>query len=121
MLDHESGGCIRYRVGDLTGLFNSYGQPIIPAEYNYLLPVYQGRLVARKGAQKEYLEKDRNDSHYIWQGGQWMLIDTNNHILIEELNGFIDLDLNSIQKHPEKHSDTLRENFGLHKGAFIHF
>ncbi|MBK7632744.1 MAG: hypothetical protein IPJ23_19070 [Ignavibacteriales bacterium] len=84
--DCESEGFIRFRdkENNTTGMFNSEGKVLIPAEYNYLSEVRNGLIVALKGAVKEYLNNDSTYEHLGWSNGIKYLIDTTNKILVKD-------------------------------------
>lgn len=89
--DCENEGFIRFRdrKTDKAGIFNKKGDIVIPAIYNDLTKVRNGMIIALKGAEKKYLE---GDEYYSWVGGQEVLIDTKNTILIENFK--LDNDVN---------------------------
>ncbi len=83
--DCESEGFIRFRdyKTDKAGLFNRNGDVAIPAEYNDISRVENGMIIALKGAVKKMWE---GGEHYSWEGGKEQLIDTNNHVLIDNFD-----------------------------------
>ena len=119
--DCESEGfiCFRDRKTDKAGMFNKDGNIVIPAEYNDLTRVSNGMVIALKGAKKEYL--DKYQEHWRWIGGQEMLIDTLNNILIDSFPYTIDLNFFSIEKTKTPHLDTIRDYFLAKDGNYLSF
>lgn len=81
MPDCENEDFIRFRNqhSDKMGLFNREGRAVIPAKYNYISSVKNGFVVALKNAKKM-----TDGEHFFYQGGQTILIDTNNVILSQD-------------------------------------
>jgi hypothetical protein len=142
VLDHEAcipnceneGFMVFYdRKRDRQGVFNRNGDVAIPAEYNELTNVQNGMVVARKGAvRKKFGDAEDEDcggdgdyEHCYWVGGTWLLIDTLNNVLIEDL-GSIDscgaLNLFSVKKTEKPHPDTaIRKSFPAKSGGYYSF
>lgn len=103
--DCESEGFIRFRDNktDKVGLFNRNGDVVIPAIYNELTEANNGLVVALKDAEKKFGEEHQHSgcNHFSWIGGQSMLIDTNNRVIIENFADGLMLDLYSRQVHDE--------------------
>lgn len=118
--DCESEGFIRFRdhKTDKAGVFNKNGEIVIPAIYNDLTRVKNGMIIALKGAEKKYWE---GGEHYSWVGGQEILIDTNNNILIENFKFNNNLNFFSLEKSTKVHSDTIRKSFLAKDGSYFSF
>ena len=119
--DCESEGFIRFRdrKTDKAGMFNKNGDIAIPAEYNYLSRVNNGMIIALKGAEREYLDKYKE--HWHWVGGQEMLIDTLNNVLIDNFPDTESLNFFSIEKTKAPHLETIREYFPAKDGSYFSF
>lgn len=121
--DCESEGFIRFRDPQtyLTGLFNRNGDIAIPAMYSGLTRVHNGLMVALKGATKKRVGID---SLITWVGGQEVLLDTSNQVLIADFQYQPTLNFFSLQKTKELLDDPARISFvgtdGLHY-SFINF
>lgn len=118
--DCESEGFIRFRdhKTDKAGMFNKKGDIVIPAEYNELTSVRNGMIVAVKGAEKKYWD---GGEYYSWVGGKELLIDTNNHILIDNFKWDKNLNLFSVTISNLPSSDTLRQDFKAISGQYYSF
>jgi hypothetical protein len=121
------------RKRDRQGMFNRNGDVAIPAEYNELTNVQNGMVIARKGAVRKRDDglnlKDCGENgdyeHCDWVGGTWLLIDTLNNVLIEDL-GSTDssdaLNLFSVKKTEKPHPDTaIRRSFPAKNGGYYSF
>jgi hypothetical protein len=119
--DCESEGFIRFRdhTTDKAGMFDGSGNIAIPAEYNDLTSVMNGMIIALKGAQKEYWDNIRE--HYSWVGGKEMVIDTLNHVLIDDFPYTTNLDFFSIKKTETPHLETIRDYFPAKDGGYYSF
>lgn len=124
-VDCESEGFIRFRdkITDMAGMFNRDGDVVISAEYNELTRVRNGMVVALKGATKEYWDKDKHSgcNHFSWTGGQELLIDTLNNILIENFSYDNSLDFFSLDKSKSPHSDSIRKSFLAKDATYYSF
>jgi hypothetical protein len=120
--DCESEGFIRFRdrKTDKAGMFDRNGNIVVPTEYNDLTRVRNGMIMAIKGAEREYLDNYRE--HWKWVGGQEMLIDTLNNILIDNFT-YDNYYLNffSIEKTQNPHFDTRRNSFLAKDGNYYSF
>jgi len=123
----------RNRKHDRQGMFNRNGDVAIPAEYNELTNVQNGMVIARKGAVRKRggglnlkdCGEDGDYEHCYWVGGTWLLIDTLNNVLIEDL-GPTDssdaLNLFSVKKTEKPHPDTaIRRSFPAKNGGYYSF
>lgn len=123
--DCESEGFIRFRDAktDKVGMFNKLGNVIIPAIYNDLSKTHNGLIMALKDAEKKYWDKDKHEgcNHFSWEGGQELLIDTLNHILVENFKLDYTLNLFSLQMAKLPSSDTTRKSFLSKEGAYYSF
>ncbi len=118
--DCESEGFIRFRdpKTDKSGMFNKNGDIVIPAIYNDLTRVMNGMTIALKGAEKKYLD---GDEHFSWVGGQEVLIDTNNTILIENFKLDNHVNFFTFEKTTTIHSDKIRKSFLAKDGNYYSF
>jgi hypothetical protein len=124
--DCESEGFIRFRNNktDQTGMFNAEGRVVIPAVYNVLTKVTNGLVVALRNAEKEYWDSDHEHSgcnHYSWKGGEILLIDTNNRILINNFDYPDSLDFYSLEISAVSGNDVNRKYFSAVDGTFYSF
>ncbi len=123
--DCESEGFIRFRdkKSDKVGMFNRNGEICIPAIYDELSRVQNGMVVGLKGAEKKYWDKQRHSgcNHYSWVGGENVLIDTNNQVLIRPFSIATSLNLFSIEKSEDLNPDTTRQSFLATDGSYYSF
>jgi hypothetical protein len=75
-------------------------------------------IIALKGAEKKYGE---GGEHYSWLGGQEVLIDTNNNILIENFKLDNNVNFFTFEKTTTIHSDTIRKSFLAKDGNYYSF
>ncbi len=123
--DCESEGFIRfsdYNTNNI-GMFNKNGTIVIPANYNALSSVRNGLVFALKNAEKDYWHKDDHDgcNHFSWIGGQTILIDTLNNILIDNFTYEKPLNLFSVEKSKSPHSSAIRTSFLGTDGMYYSF
>ncbi|MDR3158846.1 MAG: hypothetical protein LBU11_07515 [Zoogloeaceae bacterium] len=105
--DCESEGFIRFTQDGKTGMFDAAGNIAIPAEYNALSRAMNGMVHGLRNARKKY-----HGEHYAWEGGEGVLLTTNNKILIENFDFFdSDLDLYSLEISNQPGASPLRKNF----------
>jgi WG containing repeat len=120
--DCESEGFIRFRDKKThrVGMFNSNGDIAIPAEYDNLMPVRNGMIMALKGGHWD-VSKQTEENQYPWVGGKEILINTHNKVLIdkfpldEEINFFSLI----ISAHPDK--NPILQNFKATDGKYYSF
>ena len=119
--DCESEGLIRFRdrKTDKVGMFNKAGYVAIPAEYSDLTRSSNGMIIALKDAIREYLDDSREYWH--WVGGQEMLIDTLNNILIDSFPYTTNLNFFSIKKAKTPYLEEIREYFLAKDGNYFSF
>jgi len=123
--DCESEGFIRFRDPKTKkmGMFNANGDIAIPALYNYLSPVRNGFIMAWKGG--VWSEKDISEhNEYPWKGGENLLIDINNQVLINDFAYDEDIDFFSADISEQPNKDPIRKSFKASDGkyySFIHF
>ncbi len=100
--DCENEGFIRFRdkkTGKV-GLFNGNGNVVIPALYNDLSRVQNGMVMALRDTTKAYWNKiQRKDggNDFPWRYGKTLLLDTKNHILIQNFGHDGNLNLYSLK------------------------
>lgn len=123
--DCENEGFIRFRdnKGDKVGVFDRTGKVVVPAIYNALTIVRNGMIIALKDAEKEYWDLDRHGGcdHYSWRGGQEVLIDTTNKVLVENFSNDNSLNFYSLEKTATPHPDTIRSSFLGTDGTYYSF
>jgi hypothetical protein len=123
--DCESEGFIRFRdkKTDQVGLFDRTGKVAVPALYNELTRVRNGMIIGLKGAEKKFWDKDEHSgcNHFSWTGGQEVLIDTNNKVLVEKFSYNEVLNFFSIQKTETTHPDSTRISFLATDGSYYSF
>lgn len=123
--DCESEGFIRF--GDSkthkVGMFDRTGKIVVPAIYNDLTGVRNGMIIGLKGAEKKFWHKHKESdcNHFSWTGGQQVLIDTLNNILVENFNYDKPLNFFTLEKTKTKHSDTTRKSFLAFDGSYFSF
>ncbi len=124
-VDCEREGFVRAmnRKGEGLGLFNRLGKLVVPMEYNHLSPVTNGMVIALKGAEKHYWDKDDHSgcNHYSWKGGCDLLIDTANRILIDSFFDGYDLNLHTLKISDAPDPDTIRRNYKAMNGSYYSF
>ncbi|WP_129022204.1 WG repeat-containing protein [Edaphocola flava] len=98
--DCESEGFIRFRDPKTgkAGMLNRDGQVVIPAVYNDLSPVHNGMVVVLRNAHKQHWDTAQHSGcdHFSWVGGQELLIDTANRVLIDSFPYNQELDFSSV-------------------------
>jgi len=123
--DCEHEGFIRFRDHrtDKVGVFNKLGNIVIPAIYDDLTKVRNGMLVGLKGAEKKYEHEQpyEGDNYYTWVGGQEVLIDTLNTILVENFPNDRGLDFYSLGKSSQPATDKRRKSFRTKEGTYFSF
>ena len=119
-VDCEMEGFIRFRDNktDKVGLFDKDGKIAIPAEYNWLSQVKNGMLTGLKDGKKKSFE---NGEHYTWVGGNEMLIDTQNTILVNDFKTEKYLNFFSIQKTEKPSTDKTRTSFKAKENVYYTF
>lgn len=118
--DCENEGFIRFRdrTTGFAGLFNRRGDMVIPAIYNEVSKVRNGLVVVLKGAQKQ---QEAGEEHFNYTGGQTMLIDTNNNVILDSFSAAENLDLYSMQVSPKPSAASSRQNFRVKDGRYYSF
>jgi len=118
--DCESEGFIRFRdrKTDKVGMFNSSGDIVIPAVYNDLTRVVNGFAIGLQGAKKI---TDDSGEHYIWDGGEELLIDTSNKKIIEKFKNDDNLNLFSVKVTNDLIQDSVRKSFKGIDGKYYSF
>jgi hypothetical protein len=123
--DCESEGFIRFRDNktDKIGMFDRKGNVVISAIYNDLSRVRNGMIIGLKGAEKKYWDKDKHSgcNHFSWIGGQEVLMDTLNNILVENFSYDKSINFFTLQKTKVAHSDTTRKSFIGKDGSYYSF
>ena len=116
--DCEQEGFIRFRdrITDKVGLFNSKGELVVPAVYNFTSAVANGMIVALTGATKIQMGE-----HYSWGGGKFLLIDTNNNTLVANYDADKNLNFYSLLVTAEPHKDSLRQQYKCISGQYYSF
>jgi len=118
--DCESEGFIRFRdrKTDKTGTFDRNGKVAIPAGYSDMSSVNNGMIMALKDAYRKVWE---GGEHFSWVGGQEMLIDTANRVLIDTFKYSDVLDFYSVQRSAAPSADAIRESFRGTDGQYYSF
>ncbi|WP_230848108.1 WG repeat-containing protein [Myroides odoratus] len=123
--DCESEGFIRFRDSktDQVGMFNSKGDIAIPAVYSDLTRVRNGMIVGLKGAEKKYWSAGEHAAcnHFSWSGGQEVLLDTLNNVLVENFSYDHTLNFYSLEKTKTPPADTNRKVFLGKDGWYYSF
>lgn len=123
--DCENEGFIRFHdpITEKVGIFNRNGYVVIPAEYNSLSKVINGMVIGLKNATKDYGDNKKHlgCNHFIWKGGEYVLIDTNNRLLVENFNNAYHLNLFSLMISTEINDGKTRENFKGKNGKYFSF
>jgi hypothetical protein len=118
--DCENEGFIRFRDRStgFAGLFNRNGDMVIPAVYNEVSKVRNGLVVVLKGAQKQ---QEAGEEHFTYSGGQTILIDTNNKIILDSITAEDNLNLYSMQVSSKPAAASIRQNFRGKDGRYYSF
>lgn len=124
--DCENEGFIRfeYRNTGKIGLLNREGRVAVPAEYDGLTRVVNGMAVGLKGARKEYWDHDHEGGceHFSWVGGDMVLIDTNNVVLVDGFKYMInEVDFFSKIETPDPINNQVRINIRASNGLYYSF
>ncbi|MBB1139008.1 hypothetical protein [Myroides sp. WP-1] len=113
--DCESEGFIRFTdpTTRQIGLFNRKGEVAISAEYNALSRVRNGMVVGLRGAEKRYWDKTNHAgcNHFSWSGGEEVLLDTLNNVLVENFEHKKALNFFSLEKSESPSTDSRRKSF----------
>lgn len=119
--DCESEGFIRFKdkATEKVGMFDKNGDITIPAIYSALSRVHNGHVWALKGATEKYL--DEHKEHAAWEGGEELLITTNNEIVLRNFNYAYKLNLYSLKVHAKPSNDPNRQSFKGESGKFYSF
>jgi hypothetical protein len=120
--DCESEGFIRFKdpKTDRIGMFNRYGNAVIPAEYNSLTRVKNGMIIALKDAKNE-CQDPPSCEHYIWVGGKNLLIDTLNNVLIDDFDHPRVFSLFTIEQVETIIPDTTKKFFKANDESYYSF
>lgn len=121
--DCECEGFIRFKDHKSLkmGMFNANGDIAIPAIYNYLSPVRNGFIMALKDAKRVY-PRDGDEEHFNpWEGGNEVLIDVNNNVLIANFPYDGDIDFYSVVISEKSDPDAIRKNFKANDGKYYSF
>ncbi|WP_375578869.1 WG repeat-containing protein [Marivirga tractuosa] len=123
--DCENEGFIRFqdhKTGN-TGMLNSKGEVVIPAEYNALSQARNGYIIALKGAKKSFWDKKKHSgcNHFSWKGGQTFLLDTANQMIIEDFKNESVLDFYSLDIIEKKVDDPNREVYKAKNDKYYSF
>lgn len=97
--DVESEGFIRFVDKDtqLVGLLNEYGEVVIPPSYTAMTAVQNGIIAALVDGEKVNIGHE-GDSHWILVGGETILINTQNDLLVKDFKEpDMELDYYSLQ------------------------
>ena len=123
-VDCESEGFIRFRdhKTDKAGMLNRNGDIVIPAEYNDLTRVMNGVFVGLKGAEKKYWDETHAGcEHFSWTGGEEVVVDTLNNVIIENFAYDSNLSFFTLKKSDTPSSDTIRKSFLAKDGSYYSF
>jgi len=117
--DCEHEGFIRFydKATDNTGMFNRYGEVVIPATYSGLSKTRNGMIVALKGATKKW----EDEEHPTWEGGEIILIDTCNQLLVRDFKREDHINFYSAEITPYPHPDSIRQSFKGENGQYYSF
>lgn len=122
----ESEGLINFidKKTELQGCFNADGFIQIPPTYNYIGLFHNGYAVALIGAKKKYWDHNHKGgcNHWSWEGGEKVLIDKSNNIVIRHFNEKdIPLDLYSLVISDSPLSNPYYEIFEATSQRYYHF
>jgi hypothetical protein len=120
--DCECEGFIRFRdyKTKKLGMFNANGDIAIPAVYNYLSPVRNGFIIAWKGG--VWSEKDISEhNQYPWIGGENLLINITNQVIINNFSYDDDIDFYSLIVSEKVEKSAVRKNFKGVSGKYYSF
>lgn len=123
--DCESEGFIRFQdpKTQKIGLFNKEGKVQIPAIYDGLTAVNNGLLIGLQGAKKVYWDKDKHEgcNHFSWEGGKEVLINTLNHVLVENFPLTTDLNFYDVKASKTANPSHNRTSFKTTDGTYLSF
>jgi len=121
----EADGFIRFRdrKTNKDGLFDRNGKVAVPADYDELGKVINGTVIALKDAEEECSYDDPEHGGCYKTGGNNMLIDTLNNVLIDDFTDVFNLNLDffSMEKSDAPHTDTVRVSFPAKGGGYYSF
>ncbi|MFB5946219.1 WG repeat-containing protein [Albibacterium profundi] len=125
-LDCESEGYIRFedRQTEQVGMFNEFGEVAIPAEYNAITRFRNGLAFALMNAKKEYWDKNDNHegcNHWSWTGGEQVLINQNNEVLVRITSFDRHIDLYSLTIQDAASTDPIRVSYLGTNGKYYSF
>ena len=127
----EKEGFVRFKSKGLVGLMGKDGTIVVPAKYTALSSVSNGMLEASVGG-KFLLDRDypgpftNSDlfqfAPHNWKGGQPMLLDTQNRVLVKNFrHGSDNLDFRSVLIEDKPSSDPIRDSFLATDGRYYSF
>lgn len=116
--DCESEGFIRFKKKGKTGMLNRRGEIVIPAEYSDLSRVQNGLVFALKNAKEE---STTNGEYRSWIGGEAMLLDTNNRVLVQDFHPPQTINYYSMQVSPSRGKDSSLIYFEGTNGQYYAF
>jgi hypothetical protein len=123
--DCESEGFIRFRdkITHKVGMFNSNGDIAIPADYDDLMPVRNGMIMALKDGHWDASQQSEHNQ-FPWVGGKEVLISTHNKELINNFPYSENINFFSLIISKEPNRTPVRQNFKASDGkcySFINF
>ena len=123
--DCEREGFIRFQdpKTQKIGVFNKDGKIQIPAIYDGLTNVNKGLLIGLLGAKKVYWDNENHEgcNHFSWEGGKEVLIDTLNHVLVENFPLTTDLNFYDVIESDAPTNSIDRTSFKTTKGTYLSF
>jgi hypothetical protein len=125
--DCESEGKIRFRdnITDKAGFFDKNGNVVIPAVYNDVMPFRNGMSVAIINAEKKCLDgkifNKNNCEHWSWEGGEIVLFNDSNKIVIDDFIFTDELDWYSLNIVDERGDTSIRDYYKGKNGKYYSF
>lgn len=122
----ESEGFIKFqdKKKGLVGFFNAKGKVAVPAEYNAVTQMKNGTFVALKNATKKYWNQDKHKggcNHWSWHGGNTLLVDSTNTVLINNFKKNEALNYYSLKITNKPINSKTRDNFLGVNGKYYSF
>ena len=120
--DCESEGFIRFRNKKThkVGMYNGDGEIVIPADYDNLLPVRNGMIMALKGGRWD-ISQHSEHNEFPWVGSKPVLIDIHNKLLVDKFQWDDNIDFYSLTINDQINKSPIRQNYKGTNGKYYSF
>ena len=120
--DCESEGFIRFRDRKThkVGMYSSRGDLAIPADYDNLMPVRNGMVMALKGGRWDISQQSEHNQ-FPWVGSKSVLIDIHNKVLIDNFQWDENIDFYSLVISDHLNKNSVRQNYRGTTGKYYSF